>query len=103
MNENLPVSTTIMASSRDRKAGSALCRENRTGSQRNTGGLEKSRSYWYMNYYQDCNQPLLDMKSARLQVIMKPLNSSRKRAFACPISWVFPYTLDFLWFRDGVQ
>ena len=47
---------------------------------------EKRRGYWYMNYYQDCNQPLLD--SARVKVFetqTELMQSIGDSGFRCPM------------------
>lgn len=51
---------------------------------------EKDRSYWYMNYYQECNQPLLTSEKIVLYEDWKNELESRfgknpnKWAFVCP-------------------
>lgn len=47
---------------------------------------ESERSYWYMNYYQDCKQPMLYNKDVRVfDTIQDMLDSIDKRAFRCPM------------------
>ncbi len=47
---------------------------------------EKSRTYWYMNYYQDCNQPMIE-EGGRVRVFDR-LDDLRtaigKAGFRCP-------------------
>lgn len=47
---------------------------------------ERNRRYWYMNYYQDCNQPLLTSSKARLfenqEELMTSIGTS---GFRCPM------------------
>lgn len=45
---------------------------------------EKDRNYWYMNYYQDCNQP--EIKSDRVRVFdtVKDASIAIGRGFRCP-------------------
>lgn len=46
---------------------------------------ENDRSYWYMNYYQDCNQPKLDGKNVRVFDTLDDFKKSAKEpAFRCP-------------------
>ena len=46
---------------------------------------EKSRSYWYMNYYQDCNQPKIeDGKVKVFKTIDEARESIGKEGFRCP-------------------
>jgi len=47
---------------------------------------EKGRSYWYMNYYQDCEQPLLDGDKAHVFDDIKSfMDSVGKEGFRCPL------------------
>lgn len=46
---------------------------------------EESRTYWYMNYYQDANQPLLDGDRIRIFDTMEDLlKSVGNKGFRCP-------------------
>lgn len=46
---------------------------------------EEGRNYWYMNYYQDCNLPLLDSVNARVFEDSKSLfESIGDKGFRCP-------------------
>jgi hypothetical protein len=46
---------------------------------------EKERDYWYMNFYQDCNQPLLDAKNVRVFDTMDDLKAAiGNKGFRCP-------------------
>ena len=47
---------------------------------------ERERNYWYMNYYQDCNQPLLTSSKVRVFESQRELvNSIGKSKFRCPM------------------
>lgn len=47
---------------------------------------EEKRSYWYMNYYQDCNQPNLDSDGVRVfDTTEQALESIGKAGFRCPM------------------
>lgn len=46
---------------------------------------ERQRSYWYMNYYQDCNQPLLTSDHVRVFETLDELKQAiGKAGFRCP-------------------
>ncbi|MDD5511083.1 MAG: hypothetical protein PHI12_09780 [Dehalococcoidales bacterium] len=46
---------------------------------------EKQRNYWYMNYYQDCNQPLIDEGKVRVFSTVDDLMSAiGDKGFRCP-------------------
>jgi len=46
---------------------------------------ESKRSYWYMNYYQECNQPSLSGISVRVfDTVDDFFNSINKKHFRCP-------------------
>jgi hypothetical protein len=46
---------------------------------------EKQRNYWYMNYYQDCNQPLLTNDRVKVFETVDELHRSiGKQGFRCP-------------------
>jgi len=45
---------------------------------------EKSRSYWYMNYYQDANQPLIGERCRVFATVAELLASVGKGGFRCP-------------------
>ena len=47
---------------------------------------EESRGYWYMNYYQDANQPLLDHGNVKVFETVEDLRESAKPelGFICP-------------------
>lgn len=46
---------------------------------------ESHRSYWYMNYYQDCNQPLIEGDSVRVFDTVDDLRDAiGKDGFRCP-------------------
>jgi len=46
---------------------------------------EELRTYWYMNYYQDCNQPLLDSDNVKVFETQEQLfESIGKSGFRCP-------------------
>lgn len=49
---------------------------------------EKGRSYWYMNYYQECNQPLLDGKTKVIK-FSEWANELKKRFGENPDNWKF--------------
>lgn len=46
---------------------------------------ENERGYWYLNYYQDCNQPEIKSDKVRVFETVKELNKSiRDSGFRCP-------------------
>lgn len=46
---------------------------------------EKLRDYWYMNYYQDCNQPLIEGDGVRVfDTVEALMESVGKDGFRCP-------------------
>jgi hypothetical protein len=46
---------------------------------------EKNRGYWYMNYYQECNQPLLDGYKIRVfETLDDMFDSLGNLGFRCP-------------------
>lgn len=46
---------------------------------------ERDRRYWYMNYYQEANQPLIDGKSVRVFATIPDFRASLgSRFFRCP-------------------
>lgn len=46
---------------------------------------EEDRSYWYMNYYQDCEQPLIKSGKVRVFDTMEDFNESVKHSeYICP-------------------
>lgn len=46
---------------------------------------EKDRSYWYMNYYQDCNQPEITSKRVKVfDTVQDFISSAGKKEFRCP-------------------
>jgi len=46
---------------------------------------EASRSYWYMNYYQECNQPEIKGDKIRVfETVAEMLESIGKKEFRCP-------------------
>ncbi len=46
---------------------------------------EEKRSYWYMNYYQDCNQPKLDAAHVRVfQTVEEIFAAIGEPRFRCP-------------------
>lgn len=46
---------------------------------------EKNRTYWYMNYYQECNQPEIKLKKVRVfETINKFAEAAGKSGFRCP-------------------
>lgn len=46
---------------------------------------EKDRSYWYMNYYQDSNQPLIEGEHVRVfDALEEFLSSVSDKRFRCP-------------------
>lgn len=46
---------------------------------------EKDRTYWYMNYYQDCNQPSIASDKVRVfETVADLLASIGKPEFRCP-------------------
>ena len=47
-------------------------------------GWEEKRNYWYMNYYQDCNQPELKEGTRVFDTIQDLLTSIGKEGFRCP-------------------
>jgi hypothetical protein len=49
------------------------------------GAWEERRNYWYMNYYQDVNQPRIESDAVRLFDTLEDLKSSLgKSGFRCP-------------------
>ena len=47
---------------------------------------EKNRSYWYMNYYQDSNQPILTNEKCRVfETQEKLMQSIGEAGFRCPM------------------
>jgi len=47
---------------------------------------ESSRSYWYMNYYQDCNQPEIKGDKVRtFETVDEMLKSIGDKKFRCPM------------------
>lgn len=47
-------------------------------------GWEKRRTYWYLNYYQDCNQPTLKEGTRVFKTVQELLESIGKAGFRCP-------------------
>ena len=46
---------------------------------------ENDRSYWYMNYYQDCEQPLIKGDRVRtFETVQEMLDSMGDKKFRCP-------------------
>lgn len=46
---------------------------------------ESRRTYWYMNYYQDANQPLIESESVRVfETPLELMDSIGKEGFRCP-------------------
>lgn len=46
---------------------------------------EEDRSYWYMNYYQDCNQPEIDSKNVRVFETLEDFKKSAVHSeYICP-------------------
>jgi hypothetical protein len=46
---------------------------------------EQYRSYWYMNYYQECNQPKIEIESVKVFDTIDELTVSfRGEGFRCP-------------------
>lgn len=45
---------------------------------------EEDRNYWYMNYYQDCNQPLLDDNVKIFETVDDFRKSVGDKGFRCP-------------------
>jgi len=46
---------------------------------------EKQRTYWYMNYYQDCNQPEIEGGSVRVFDTLDDLRAAiGRQGFRCP-------------------
>jgi len=46
---------------------------------------EKSRDYWYMNYYQNCNQPLIETDQVRVfDTVDDMLKAFGEPKFRCP-------------------
>lgn len=47
--------------------------------------LEEQRNYWYMNYYQECNQPLLDTENVYVfETNEDVVKSFDNKGFRCP-------------------
>lgn len=47
---------------------------------------EESRNYWYMNYYQECNQPLINSDRVRVFDTLDELTDSfQGKGFVCPM------------------
>lgn len=47
---------------------------------------EATRNYWYMNYYQDCNQPEIKGDKVRVfETVEEMLESVGKKEFRCPM------------------
>lgn len=47
---------------------------------------ETDRDYWYINYYQDCNQPKIEGDSVRVfDTVEQMLESIGERKFRCPM------------------
>jgi hypothetical protein len=47
---------------------------------------EKKRSYWYMNYYQECNQPLIESHSVKVfETVDELMKSIGNLGFRCPM------------------
>ncbi|MES2155438.1 MAG: hypothetical protein V4510_09920 [bacterium] len=59
---------------------------------------EKGRDYWYMNYYQDCNQPLIEGDGVRVfettADMLKAIGTPAFRCPACDGVSKSPYTCD---------
>ena len=47
-------------------------------------GWEEERSYWYLNYYQDCNQPEVKSDKVRVFDTLEELRNSLGKEFRCP-------------------
>lgn len=66
---------------------------------------ENDRDYWYMNYYQDCNQPKISDGSVRVFETVDDLKTSIARPqYRCPACGGVssnPYTCDSGIERDG--
>lgn len=49
-------------------------------------GWEKARSYWYMNYYQESNQPTINVGKVRIFETVEDLAMALgKNGFRCPV------------------
>ncbi len=63
---------------------------------------ETDRTYWYMNYYQDCNQPLLDSDTILLyddwinELKNRFGDDAKKWSFKCPSCGEIQNTQDFI-------
>ena len=46
---------------------------------------EEDRKYWYMNYYQECNQPMLKGDNVRIfETVEEMIESIGNKRFRCP-------------------
>lgn len=45
---------------------------------------EEDRRYWYMNYYQECNQPLIDSKDVFVFESAEEMREKVGKEFVCP-------------------
>lgn len=58
-------------------------------------GWEESRNYWYMNYYQECNQPKITAKNVRvfdtMDAYRKALDGKKFRCPSCGKESADPY------------
>lgn len=58
-------------------------------------GWEESRNYWYMNYYQECNQPKITAKNVRvfdtMDAYRKALDGKKFRCPSCGKKSADPY------------
>lgn len=58
-------------------------------------GWEESRNYWYMNYYQECNQPKITAKNVRvfdtMDAYRKALDGKKFRCPSCGKESTDPY------------
>lgn len=46
---------------------------------------EKNRNYWYMNYYQDSNQPVINADKVKVfETVDELQNNTRGKGFRCP-------------------
>jgi len=66
---------------------------------------EEARTYWYMNYYQDCNQPKIEGDSVRVfetkEELKAAIGGPRFRCPACEGVSKDPYTCDSGVVKDG--